>query len=101
MKQRPPFKNLPKVQAKRFKKLRLERERERARRTKVQPAKKRSLRRRRLTCIIHVRNAAATSLQRAGAPLATSTYCFKSASLSWGSACPSRDATAQLHDEPS
>ena len=45
MKQRPPFKNLPKIQAKRFKKLRLEKERERARRTRVQPVKKRFLRR--------------------------------------------------------
>lgn len=45
MKQCPPFKNLLKIQAKRFKKLRLEKERERARRTRVQPVKKRFLRR--------------------------------------------------------
>jgi hypothetical protein len=45
--------------------------------------------------------AAATSLRRAGSPLATSTYCFKYASLSRGSACPSRDATARFRDEPS
>jgi hypothetical protein len=36
------FKNLPKIQAKRFKKLRLEKERERAKRTRVQPVVKRS-----------------------------------------------------------
>jgi hypothetical protein len=35
--------------------------------------------------------AATTSLRRAGSPLATSTYCFKYASLSQGSACPSRN----------
>jgi hypothetical protein len=32
MRRRPAFKNLPKIQAKRFKKLRVEKERERARR---------------------------------------------------------------------
>jgi hypothetical protein len=42
MKQRMSFKNLPKVQAKRFKKLRLEKERERAKRTMVRLVKKRS-----------------------------------------------------------
>lgn len=42
MKQRLSFKNLPKVQAKRFKKLRLEKERERAKRTMVGLVKKRS-----------------------------------------------------------
>jgi hypothetical protein len=45
MKQRPSFKNLPKIQSKRFKKLRLEKERERARRARVQPDKKRASRR--------------------------------------------------------
>ncbi|MDH4301655.1 MAG: hypothetical protein OEV51_06215 [Nitrospira sp.] len=45
MKQRPSFKNLPKIQAKRFKKLRLEKERERTRRTRIQPVKKQSPRR--------------------------------------------------------
>jgi hypothetical protein len=40
MKQRLSFKNLPKIQAKRFKELRLEKERERARRTMVRTAKK-------------------------------------------------------------
>lgn len=42
MKQRLSFKNLPKIQAKRFKKLRLEKERERAKGTIVRPVKKRS-----------------------------------------------------------
>lgn len=42
MKQRMSFKNLPKVQAKRFKKLRSEKERERAKRTMVRLARKRS-----------------------------------------------------------
>ncbi len=45
MKQRPSFKNLPKIQAKRFKKLRLEKERDRARRARVQPDKKQASRR--------------------------------------------------------
>lgn len=45
MKQRLSFKNLPKIQAKRFKKLRLEKERERAKRMKVQPSGKRFPRR--------------------------------------------------------
>jgi hypothetical protein len=44
MRQRPSFKNLPKIQAKRFKKLRLEKEQERAKRTKVRPAQRRSRR---------------------------------------------------------
>jgi hypothetical protein len=42
MKQRMFFKNLPKIQAKRFKKLRLEKERERTRRTMVRLVRKRS-----------------------------------------------------------
>lgn len=45
--------------------------------------------------------AATTSLRRAGSPLATSTYCFKYASLSQGSACLSRNATSQFRHEPS
>lgn len=40
MKQRLSFKNLPKIQAKRFKKLRLEKEREAAKGTTVKPVKK-------------------------------------------------------------
>ena len=44
MKQRLSFRNLPTIQAKRFKKLRLEKEREPARRTIVRPVRKRSLR---------------------------------------------------------
>jgi glycosyltransferase involved in cell wall biosynthesis len=44
MKRRPSFKNLPKIQAKRFKKLRLEKERERVKRMRVRPIKKRSSR---------------------------------------------------------
>lgn len=44
MKQRLSFKNLPKIQAKRFKKLRLEKERERATRMRVRPIKKRASR---------------------------------------------------------
>lgn len=42
MKQRLSFKNLPKIQAKRFKKLRQEKERERAKRMRIPPVKKRS-----------------------------------------------------------
>lgn len=42
MKQRLSFKNLPKIQAKRFKKLRLEKERERARRTSIRLGKRQS-----------------------------------------------------------
>jgi hypothetical protein len=41
MRQRLSFKNLPRIQAKRFKKVRLEKERERAKRMKVRPAKRR------------------------------------------------------------
>jgi len=44
MRQRPSFKNLPKIQAKRFKKLRLEKEQKRAKRTKIRPAQRRSRR---------------------------------------------------------
>ena len=40
MKRRPSFKNLPKIQAKRFKKLRLEKERARAGRTRNRPINK-------------------------------------------------------------
>lgn len=40
MKRRPSFKNLPKIQAKRFKKLRLEKERARAGRTRNRPIKR-------------------------------------------------------------
>ncbi|MDH5253541.1 MAG: hypothetical protein OEW25_09465 [Nitrospira sp.] len=60
-----------------------------------------------LTRIIHERFccnrgfAAATRLRRAGSPLTASTYCFKYASVSRGSACPSRHATAQFRHEPS
>jgi len=43
MKQRPSFKNLPKIQAKRFKKLRLEKER--ATQMRGRPLKERSRRR--------------------------------------------------------
>jgi hypothetical protein len=42
MKQRLSFKNLPTIQAKRFKKLRLEKEREPVTRTRVRPVNKRS-----------------------------------------------------------
>ncbi len=42
MKLRLSFKNLPKIQAKRFKKLRLEKERERAKRAMGELGKKRS-----------------------------------------------------------
>jgi hypothetical protein len=42
MKQRLSFENLPKIQAKRFKKLRLEKERERVTRTRVRSINKRS-----------------------------------------------------------
>jgi len=42
MKQRLSFKNLPKIQAKRFKKLRLEKEREAAKGAAVKPSRKRS-----------------------------------------------------------
>lgn len=42
MKQRMSFKNQPKVQAKRFKRLRLEKEQELAKRTKARPVKTRS-----------------------------------------------------------
>ncbi|MDH5739496.1 MAG: hypothetical protein OEY77_04145 [Nitrospira sp.] len=51
MKQRLPFKNQPKIQAKRFKKLRLEKERERVRRTRLRPVKTRSPRRRGLRAV--------------------------------------------------
>jgi hypothetical protein len=44
MKQRLSFKNLPKIQSKRFKKLRLEKERERAKRMRIPLVKKQSLR---------------------------------------------------------
>lgn len=47
MTRRLSFKNLPKIQAKRFKKLRLEKERARARKAAVQPDKTRTSRRRR------------------------------------------------------
>ena len=47
MKQRLSFKNLPKIQAKRFKKLRLEQEREAAKGAAVTRVKKRSVRKRR------------------------------------------------------
>jgi hypothetical protein len=46
MKQRLVFKNLPKIQAKRFKKLRLEKEREAAKGAAVKPSRKRSQRKR-------------------------------------------------------
>ena len=58
-------------------------------------------------CYCNRRNAAATSLatsfasQRVGSPLATSTYCFKYASLSRGSTHPSRLASRQFRHEPS
>jgi hypothetical protein len=42
MKQRLSFKNLPKIQAKRFKKLRLEKEREAAKGVTVKPRRKRA-----------------------------------------------------------
>jgi hypothetical protein len=42
VKQRLSFKNLPKIQAKRFKKLRLEQEQEAAKGITVKPVKKRS-----------------------------------------------------------
>ena len=45
--------------------------------------------------------AAATSLRRAGSPLATSIYWFKYASVPRGSACPSRYATSQFRHESS
>lgn len=48
MKQRPSFKNLPKIQARQFKKLRLEKERDRARRARLWLVKKRSSMLRRL-----------------------------------------------------
>ena len=60
-----------------------------------------------LTRIIHERFccnrefAAATSLRRAGSPLAISTYWFKYASVPRGSACPSRHATTRFGHEPS
>jgi hypothetical protein len=41
MTQRTSFKNLPKIQAKRFKKLRLEKERDRIKRTRVRMVKRR------------------------------------------------------------
>jgi len=44
MRRRPSFKNLPKIQAKRFKKLLLEKEQERAKRTKVGSVQTRSCR---------------------------------------------------------
>lgn len=46
MKQRLSFKNLPKIQAKRFKKFRLEKERQRPDKTTARPATSRSPRRR-------------------------------------------------------
>jgi len=39
--------------------------------------------------------------QRAGSPLVTSPYCFKYASVSQGSACPSRKASGRFRHEPS
>ena len=45
--------------------------------------------------------ATATSLRRAGSPLAASTYCFKYASVARGSARPSRNTTTRFRHEPS